>query len=116
MKQKLITALQTFGYPVFLQGTLNPADTYPHTFITFFVDSTDDNAHFDNIVNSVDWHFSVILYSDNPATVNTKPDEIRAALKAAGFIPQGKGNDVMSDEPTHTGWAMDFIYTEHLQI
>ena len=116
MKQKLITALQTFGYPVFLQGTLNPADAYPHTFITFFVDSTDDNAHFDNIVYSVDWAFSVILYSDNPATVNTKPDEIRAALRAAGFIPQGKGNDVMSDEPTHTGWAMDFIYTEHLQI
>lgn len=114
MKQKLITALQNFGFPVFLQGTLNPAESYPATFITFFTDSTDDNGHLDNKTNSVDWSFSVILYSNDPATVNTKPDEIRAALKAAGFIPQGKGNDIMSDEPTHTGWAMDFIATEYL--
>ena len=114
MKQKLITELQAFGYPVFLQGTFNPQETYPNTFITFFVDSTDDGAHFDNKTNSIEWRFSVILYSNDPAIVNTKPDEIRATLKAAGFIPQGKGNDLLSDEPTHTGWAMDFIGVEYL--
>ena len=114
MKQKLITALQSFGYPVYLQGTMNPEETYPNTFITFFTDSTDDGAHFDNKTNSVDWSFSVILYSNDPVTVNTKHNEIRAALKAAGFIPQGKGNDILSDEPTHTGWAMDFVITEYL--
>lgn len=114
MKLKLLNTLSTFGYPVFLQGTLNPEEAYPKTFITFFVDSTDDNGHFENKTNSVDWSFSVILYSDNPEIVNNKPNEIRAALKAAGFIPQGKGNDIMSDEPTHTGWAMDFVITEYL--
>lgn len=114
MKQKLITALQSFGYPVYLQGTINPEETYPNTFITFFTDITENGTHYDNKTNSVHWSFSVILYSNDPVTVNTKPDEIRAALKAAGFIPQGKGNDVLSDEPTHTGWAMDFIITEYL--
>lgn len=114
MKLKLLNTLSAFGYPVYLQGTLSPDESYPQTFITFFVDSTDDNGHFDNNTNSVDWSFSVILYSDNPEIVNTKPNEIRAALKAAGFIPQGKGNDVLSDEPTHTGWAMDFVITEYL--
>lgn len=118
MKQKLIDALVGCGFvegkTLFLQGTLNPNDAYPATFVTFWTNSTDDNAHFDNGVKSVDWAFTVILYSDNPATVNTKPAEIRNALKAAGFIPQGKGNDVMSDEPTHTGWAMDFIISEYL--
>ena len=116
MKQKLITALNAFGYPVILQGTLNPDEAYPKTFITFWTNSTDDNAHFENLTTAVDWSFSVILYSDDPAIVNEKPAEIRSALKAAGFIPQGKGNDVPSDEPTHTGWAMDFIYTEYLSI
>lgn len=114
MKQKLIKTLSAFGYPVLLQGTLNPEEAYPNTFITFFVDSTDDNGHFENKTNSVNWSFSVILYSNDPEIVNTKPDEIRAALKAVGFIPQGKGNDILSDEPTHTGWAMDFIITEYL--
>lgn len=114
MKQKLINTLSAFNFPVFLQGTLNPDEAYPQTFITFWTDSTDDNGHFENKTNSVNWSFSVILYSTDPQIVNTKPDEIRAALKSVGFIPQGKGNDIMSDEPTHTGWAMDFIITEYL--
>lgn len=118
MKRKLINALVGCGFvegeTLFLHGTMNPDKAYPETFVTFWTDSTDDNAHYDNKSVSVDWSFSVILYSANPATVNTKPDEIRAALKAAGFIPQGKGQDAPSDEPTHTGWAMDFITTEYL--
>ena len=67
-----------------------------------------------NEVVSVDWNFSVMFYSSDPALVNSKPAEISAALRAAGFIPQGKGNDIPSDRPSHTGWAMDFIYTEIL--
>lgn len=114
MKQKLITALNVFGFPIYLQGTINPDEAYPNTFITFWTDSTDDNAHFDNNTTSVDWSFTVILYSNDPEIVNTKPNEIRSALKAAGFIPQGKGQDTPSDEPTHTGWAMDFVITENL--
>ena len=112
MKQKLIGILSSFGYPVFLQGTLNPDDAFPETFITFWTDYTTDNAHFENDVHSVEWSFSVILYSNDPEIVNTKPDEIRMALKAAGFIPQSKGQDIASGEPTHTGWAMDYIFVE----
>lgn len=119
MKNKLINALVGCGFvegkTLFLHGTMNPAEAYPQTFVTFWTDSTDDNAHFDNEATAIDWAFSVILYSASPEIVNTKHKEIRAALKAAGFIPQGKGSDAPSDEPTHTGWAMDFIITEYLQ-
>lgn len=118
MKQKLINALVECGFvegeTLFLHGTMNPKEAYPKTFVTFWTDSTEDGAHFDNKINSVAWSFSVIVYSDDPETVNTKPDEIRAELKAAGFIPQGKGQDAPSDEPSHTGWAMDFIGVEYL--
>lgn len=114
MKNNLLSVLEKFGYPVFLQGTFNPDEVYPETFITFWTDAVDDGTHYDNETTSYDWNFTVIIYSNNPATVNEKPNAIRAALKAAGFIPQGKGQDVPSDEPTHTGWAMDFIKTEYL--
>lgn len=120
MKQILIDTLNRLGFVEgktnFLQGTHNPDEAYPDTFTTFWINSTDDGAHFDNKTLSYDWSATVILYSNNPAIVNTKPDEIRAAFKAAGFIPQGRGNDVPSDNAAFTGWAMDFIYTEHLQI
>ena len=115
MKQLLINTLSAFGYPVFLQGTLNPEETFPDTFITFWTDYTIDGTHYDNDVHSVEWSFSVILYSNNPQIVNEKPEKIRQALKAAGFIPQGKGQDIASGEPTHTGWAMDFIYNETIK-
>lgn len=113
MKQKLIEELTKFGYPVFLQGTLNADAAYPDSFITFFTDDTQDGAHYDNDTTSYVWYFAVIFYSNDPALVSSKPAEIRAALKKAGFIPQGKGQDILSDEPTHTGWAMDFIYKEY---
>ena len=115
MKNLLIETLSKVGFiegeTLFLQGTFNPAEKYPATFATFWA-NTDDGEHFDNETTSFEWAFTVILYSNNPAIVNEKPNEIRAALKAAGFIPQGKGQDVPSDEPTHTGWAMDFVIKE----
>lgn len=112
MKQKLIATLSPFGFPVLLQGTLNAEDVFPNTFITFWTNYADNDTHFENDVYSVEWSFSVILYSNDPQIVNEKPEEIQRAMKAAGFIPQGRGQDVASGEPTHTGWAMDFIYNE----
>lgn len=118
MKQKFINALVACGFvegkTCFLQGTHNPAEPYPETFVTFWTNSTADSAHYDDDTHSIEWAFTVILYSKNPVIVNTKPYDIRAKLKAAGFIPQGRGQDVPSDEPTHTGWAMDFIGIEIL--
>lgn len=115
MKQELIDVLETFcPNNVYLQGTLNSSEAYPDTFITFWTNYTDDNSHFDDDTFSVDWNFSVMYYSTDPSLVNTIPAQISTALKAAGFIPQGKGNDIPSDRPTHTGWVTDYIYNEIL--
>lgn len=116
MKELLISILEQFCPDnVYLQGSLNPEDAYPQKFITFFTSTTEDNAFYDDDVTAVDWYFSVMFYSTNPVEVNTIPAQISAALKAAGFIPQGRGNDLLSDSPTHTGWAMDFIFRENIQ-
>jgi hypothetical protein len=115
MKQKLIDILERFcPHNVFLQGTMNPDAAYPAEFVTFWTPSTAAHAHYNNAADSVDWLFYVVYYSNDPAQVNSKPFEIAAALKAAGFVQQGRGSDILSDEPTHTGWAMDFAYTEKL--
>lgn len=113
MKQKLIDILEKFcPNNVFLQGSMNPEEAYPSEFVTFFVQYTEDVAHYDNAVAAVGWHFAVIYYSDDPQMVNTKPFGIAAALKAAGFVQQGKGSDILSDDPAFTGWAMDFTISE----
>lgn len=118
MKQKLIAALVTCGFiegeTLALQGTLDPEKPYPDEFVTFWTDYTADNSHFDNSTVSVDWHFTVIYYSNDPEKVEKKPIEIINTLRAAGFIPQGKGQDIPSDEQAFTGWAMEFIGVENL--
>lgn len=115
MKSLLISVLETIcPNNVFLQGTLADDGAYPESFITIWTDSTESDAFYDNGEHAVDWTFSVIFYSSDPSQIDTKAAAIRAALKAAGFIPQGKGFDIPSDQPTHTGWAMDFVYTEKI--
>lgn len=115
MKQTLIDILNRHcPNNVYLQGTMNPDAEYPAEFVTFWTNSTDDSAHYDNAVAGVVWHFSVMFYSSDPARVNSKPLEIAADLKAAGFVQQGRGHDLLSDEPTHTGWAMDFTINQKL--
>lgn len=51
MKRLLISELNKFGYPVYLQGSLNADKAYPDTFITFFTDYTTDGSHYENNVN-----------------------------------------------------------------
>ena len=115
MKEKLFNILNTIcPNNVFLQGTIDEDVQYPDNFITFFTNDTEDRAFFSNEVTSIDWTFSVIFYSNDPAMINIVPAEITTALKAQGFIPQGKGWDIPSDVPSHTGWAMEFIITEYV--
>jgi hypothetical protein len=115
MKELLISILETFCPDnVYLQGTMNPDEPYPKKFITFFTTTTDDINFYSNDVNAIEWEFAVMFYSTDPTEVNTIPAQISVALKTAGFIPQGKGNDILSDDPLHTGWAQDFLYRENI--
>lgn len=113
MKEKLIEILETFcPGNVFLQGSMNAGADFPQKFITFFTTSSDFAAFYSNEANRVEWSISVMFYSSDPQEVLDIPPQIVIALRDAGFIPEGAGNDIYSDIPSHTGWAMDFIFPE----
>lgn len=103
MKELLIELLESFGFPVFLQGSLGKDDVYPKSFFTFWTNESYDNNHYDNNPVSYTWNFDVNFYSVDPVLVNTKLLDAKALLKQNGFIVSGKGYDLISDEPTHTG-------------
>lgn len=103
MKDLLINILESFGYPVFQQNTLGESEEYPDSFFTFKNMNTYDDEFYDNIEHSTIWNFIVSFYSNDPSLVNTKLLEAKQLLKEKGFIVGGKGHDVASDEPTHTG-------------
>ena len=109
MKQILLNVLETFGYPVFLQGTLGENEPFPAAFFTFQTMSSSDIS-FDNVDKYAVYGFQVFFYANDPRTVESIAAQSRTALKQAGFIADGKGVDIPSGEPTHTGWVTEYFY------
>lgn len=114
MEDNLINLLQTFGYPVFRQGSLTENEAYPDTFFTFWNNSEDGLSYYDNDVVIVDYDFSVNVYSTDPEMVYSLLAEARKLLKANGWIIVARGYDIASDEITHTGrgFEVEYLNTE----
>ena len=112
MKEELLALLKTFGYPVKLQGTLTQEENYPDSFFTYWNDDTTDGSHYDNHAIHYVWEFSIYFYSTNPTLVNTVLIAAKNLLQENGWIVPGKGYDVPSDEPTHTGRSIEVLYIE----
>ena len=115
MKEQLIELLESFGYPVFLQGSLGADTPYPESFFTFWNNETDDGSHYDNDAINYVWNFSIYFYSCDPDLVNTVLLQLKSLLKQNQWIVGGKGYDVPSDEPTHTGRSIDALFVEKNQ-
>lgn len=112
IKELLIDTLQqTFNFPVYQLGKIEPDDDLPADYFTFRIDGGDD-VNFDNTDAATAWDININYFSINPENVATIPQQARAALKAAGFIPQGRGYDLISDTPNYSGWYSDYYYLQ----
>lgn len=112
MEDNLIEVLTTLGYPVYRQGSMSDEEAYPETFITFWNYDSPDHNHYDNDDYGTEWSFNIYVYSSDPELTYSVLLDARSALKADGWICQGKGFDVQSDEETHTGRGLNVIYME----
>ena len=114
MEDLLIAVLETFGFPVRLQGSMLKDESYPDHFFTFWNNSADGGSFYDNGEGVILWDYSINFYSNDPAMVNTKLFEAKTKLKAAGFTVHGAGFSVASDETTHTGRGIDVLFRQNL--
>jgi len=113
MEDKLIELLETFGYPVILQGSLLPDEPYPDSFFTFWNNFSEGENYYDNDEKSTVYSYDVNFYSTNPELIYTKLREVKRLLKENGFIVSGDGHSVVSDEPTHDGRGLDVLYLKY---
>lgn len=113
MKDLLIQTLEPLGFPIFLQGSLGPDEPYPESFFTFWNNDTAGGEFYDNEEHNYTWDFDLNFYSTDPELTNTKLMAAKTLLKAAHFIVTGKGYDVASDEPTHTGRGIHVLKIEN---
>lgn len=101
-----------FSYPVRLQGSLSDTETYPDSFFTFWNNDVSSDSHYDNKQNKYIWDFDLNFYSNDPSLTNSVLMDAIKEIKTHGFIVSGKGYDVISDEPTHTGRGINLLYEE----
>jgi hypothetical protein len=107
----LIDILEQFDYPVDRQGSYAGKD-YPDTFITFWNSDSTDHAHYDNHEYGTSWIYNVYVYSVDPEITFTLLEQIRTELKNNNWIVPGKGFDVTTEEPSHTGRGITIYYLE----
>lgn len=106
------TLTEAFHLPIFLQGSMSTEEAYPESFFTFWNNSTNNEAFYDDSETQVIWDFDLNYYSLNPVLVNTVLLEAIQLLQAVGFIPDGSGYDVVSNEPTHTGRGVNLLFIQ----
>lgn len=112
MEDLLISTLGQLGLPVRKQGSLLANEPYPTHFFTFWNDSADGVSYYSNNEGAILWQYSLNFYSSDPNMVATKLLEAKALLKSAGWMVNGAGYDVASDEPTHTGRGLTILYRQ----
>lgn len=81
MKSELINVLNTFGFPVYRQGSMSSEEDYPSSFFTFWNFETPEDKHYNNNASRAVWGFWVYLYSNDPELVDSKLEEARKLLK-----------------------------------
>lgn len=102
MKEELINILTAAGFPARLQGSLAKDERYPDSFWTFWNFETPETYYDNKPVNAV-WGFWIFFFSSDPALVESESMAAIKRLRAAGWTVAGRGEDAVSDEPSHTG-------------
>lgn len=101
MEDLLIATLESFGFPVKLQGSLLPDEPFPDHFFTFWNSSSNSDGYYDNEETKLVYQYAVNFYSVDPEKVYTTLREAIAALKKVGFIISGDGQSISSGVDTH---------------
>lgn len=110
MKEELEKILKATGYPAALQGTIGD---YPESFYTYWNFETPETFYDDTAAYAV-WGFWIFFFSADPALVESETSAAIARLRAAGWVVDGRGEDALSDEPTHTGRRLTVYKREQL--
>lgn len=114
MKQTLIDILETFGYPVSLQGSYEEGDELPESFITFW--NYETNLRFiDNEIQATEYVYRVYFYSTDPITVNSLPSKVRNSLMKNNFHCSGD-YDLDSEVDKYLAREMEVRYLQKNKI
>lgn len=113
-RTELLEIFDGLGFPAWLMHTMPATLQYPESFFTYLSFDAPFTAHYDNQPHSVMWGFMIGFYSSDPEKVERVPLELAKRLRTAGWVVPNAGEDVQSDEPTHTGRRITAWRAQHI--
>lgn len=102
-KQELFDIFEEMGFEYWLMHQMPANKKYPSSFFTYLTTDAPFIEYHDNKPMAVSWAFMIGFYTDDPGIMDITIIRLMNKLQAAGWIVEGPGEDVESDEPTHTG-------------
>lgn len=115
MWSKLEDVFRTMGLDYSRQGSYTDDREYPPSFFTFWNFDIPEDGFFDNEAHRAVWYWQICYYTRFPETLYSRMDEFTELAKAAGFIVEGRGEDVLSDRPDYPGRMVRIKYIEDYQ-
>lgn len=116
MTEELTRIIEARGLPVYLQGTMSEQEaSTTQRYFTYWNFSTPDTGYYCNRPTRSVWGFWVYLYTtDDPITAQAQLDGLIAALRAAGWTVEGRGESSSSGLKTHIGRRITVYKSENL--
>jgi len=102
-RDEVFSIIKATGFPCWKMHEMPAETVYPSSFFTYLCEDAPFGEYYDNKPHAVVWTFGIGFYSDDPRRVESETNELIKRLLSAGWIVDGAGEDVQSDEPTHTG-------------
>lgn len=113
MWAKLEEVFNEVGLPYSRQGSFSRDDELPESMFTFWNVETPDTWFFDNNNYRVEWEWVVYFYTKDPAILYTKMEDFIRIAREKGFLADGNGKDIQSDNPEYLGRYVRLVYVEN---
>lgn len=112
MWDKLEQVFKKMGLDYSRQGSYTEDDEYPSSFFTFWNFDAPEGGFYDNDAHNAVWYWQVYYYTKYPETLYSRMDQFTKLAKEAGFIVEGRGEDIQSDRPDYPGRTIRVKYIE----
>lgn len=112
MDEFLINLLETLGYDVIKQGTLDSEDTPPNAFFTFWNWQAPRDSYYDNKYHKAIYYYQLQFYSNDIFIVDNVVEKAVELLEKNGFELEEEPTDSYSDIPTYTGKTFEVFISK----
>lgn len=107
MEDLLIELLESLGFDVIKQGTLEQETETPNAFFTYWNWDSPRTVHYDNSHYQVDYYYQLQFYSNDVKIVDETLNKAIELLENNGFELESEPIDGYSDLPTYISKSLD---------